>query len=165
MFFIKFKTLGIFLILISFLCLIKVKIDILKDTINNNKVIENILIQGVSNKSKYVGYIQIDSVKIKRAIVYGINNQNLDNNDVAMEKNENIILAGHSIDNVFKNLHYLEVGEKIVLNIYNKIYTYNVVDKLAVFKDSNEKYDNDLILITCMVNPNKRLIILAEKNI
>lgn len=149
----------------SFLGLVKLKIDTLNDVIINNKKIENILIEGVSNKSKYIGYIEIEHLGIKRAIVYGINARNLNNNDVAMEKNGNITLAGHSIDNVFKNLHIIEIGDKILVNVYNENYNYRVVDKIVVYKDSKKKYENDLVLITCMTNPNKRLIVLAQKNI
>ena len=101
-----------------------------------------------------------------------INKENLDNKYVAMasssislNSNKNIILAGHSIDNVFKNLHKLKINDEIKIITKNNERIY-LVSEILVVNDNDIEYmeqtnTNILTLITCMNNSKKRLIIKA----
>lgn len=130
---------------------------------NHLKEIDRIFVDGKPNKTNYIGYIEISEVSIKRGIVKGINNDVLANNDVGMFNGESIVLAGHSIKNVFGNLHYLEINDEIDLYLYNELIKYKVKNINIVDRTDFSFPKDDLILITCMPNPNQRLIIGAKK--
>lgn len=115
--------------------------------------------------TKYIGYIEIERLKLKRGIVQGISDLILNVNDVGMEKKNNkIILAGHSIENVFGKLHRIKKDDLITLYLNNKKEEYIVYDIKIVDKYDVNSLNSELNLITCMYNPNKRLIIGAKKN-
>ena len=114
----------------------------------HQKELEAIFVKGEPNKTNYIGYIEIDSINIKRGIVKGINDEILNNNDVGMIRDNNIILAGHAVDNVFGKLNNIVSFDKI-----------KIVDK-----DNVDYLDEDLVLITC-TNDDKRLLVLAKKDI
>lgn len=81
-------------------------------------------------------------------------------------KNErNKIIAGHNINRVFHDLHYLKKGMRIELHYNNQILTYNVFDMLIVNVDEvqylEESEKEQLTLITCTENDQKRLIIIC----
>ena len=120
------------------------------------------------NIINYLGYIEIDRLNIKREIVRGINDINLLSH-VALDDRckslncNNIILAGHSIKNIFGPLINIENNDIIKLVSNNKIYYYQVVDISIVDKNKLDAIDNsELILITCY-DFNKRLIVKAKK--
>lgn len=166
------KNIGLILIILSILFIILIKFYFYLDKINHYNVINNIFINKNSTNDYYLGYIYIKSVNIKRLIVKDINKENLDNKYVAMasssislNSNKNIILAGHSIDNVFKNLHKVKINDeiKIITKINEQIY---LVSEILVVNDNDTEYmeqtnTNILTLITCMNNSKKRLIIKA----
>ncbi len=123
----------------------------------------------------YLGYIEISSVGIKRLITLGTATSTLNKGSVGMltisasldEKFGNVILAGHSISNVFQNLHYITIGDSIKIVSHSAIYYYKVVGKytieendLSYFKKVSDK--KILTLVTCKNNNKQRLIVLAE---
>lgn len=127
------------------------------------KKINNIAYDDFS--TKYIGYIEIERLGVKRGIVDGINDTILNANDVGFGKIDNkIILAGHSIENVFGKLHQIKVDDIINIYLYRKKTTYKVVSVKVVNKKDIQALDNALNLVTCMYNPNERLIIGAQKN-
>ena len=158
----KRKILGISLILISIIGYSYLKLSIYYDIKNHEKIIDSIFISGEPNKTNYVGYIEIDSVSIKRGIVNGINSKILDNNDIGMIRNNNIILAGHGVDNVFGNLNNILINDKIKIYLDNQIYFYTVYNKIIIEKDNLNYLNQELVLITC-TDDDKRLLILAKK--
>lgn len=134
----------------------------------HSKVIDNYKEYDIK-KYNYMGYIQIDRVNIKREIVLGINEDNLKNHVCLsnVSKNlesDNIILAGHSIKNIFQNLHDVIIGDKIIISSFDANYYYEVVSIDIVSKYDIDIIDkSNLILITCMEDNNKRLIIKAKR--
>lgn len=84
-----------------------------------------------------------------------------------LEGNQNnIIIAGHNIDTVFHDLHYLSLGMKVQL-FKNDFYTdYQVVDiiiaDLEEVKYLEETNQKQLTLITCTQNDQKRLVIICN---
>lgn len=156
------KILGISLIFVSCIGLLIIKFYPYFENINHSKKIDNIFLNGNSNYTKYVGYIFIEKINLKRGIINEINDKILNDFDVGMYKNDNIILAGHDVPNVFGNLKKLDINDKIDIYL-DKIIKYHVIKKVIV-NDSDLTYlDNDLVLITC-TNDGKRLLILAKKD-
>lgn len=131
---------------------------------NHLNKIENIIYNGETNETNYIGYIEIKRLNIKRGIVNGINDYVLNLNDIGYENNGNIILAGHSIENVFGHLHKIKLGDVIYLYLYNKKIEYVVNNIKIVNKKDVSSLNNELNLITCMYNPDYRLIVGAKKN-
>lgn len=77
----------------------------------------------------------------------------------------NIVIAGHDIPIVFHQLQYIQIGMTIYLRNGNKIIKYIVTDKKSV-KPTKIQYMNDseeeqLTLITCTENDQKRLIVIC----
>lgn len=132
---------------------------------NHIKLIDNIMMNGDYNKTKYVGYIEIKRLNIKRGIVNNITDEILNNNDIGMINNGNIILAGHSVTNVFGKLHNIKLNDIINIYLYNKLSEYLVKDIRVIDKKDLSLLNNELVLITCMLDNNKRLIIIGQKNI
>lgn len=136
---------------------------------SHNIEIDNIFINDISkNEHSYVGFIEIQSLKIKREIVLGVNEKNLSQHVTMYENNqkfngENIILAGHSVKNIFGNLHKINVQDTISIYLVDKMFNYIVISKEIVeYKKIEVIDDSDLILITCTYD-NKRLIVKAKK--
>lgn len=133
------------------------------------------VIQEYVNQDEYLGYIEISSMGIKRLITFGTSASILNNGFVGMlttsasldEKFGNVILAGHSISNVFQNLHYIKIGDSIKIVSHSSTYHYKVIGKytieennLSYFQKVNDK--KILTLVTCKNNNKQRLIVLAE---
>ena len=155
---------GKLLFLVAFLLIINIKIYHNFEQENHFKKVEKSLYNAYS--TKYIGYLEIKRLGIKRGIVKGITELILNANDIGMEiKKGKIILAGHSIENVFGKLHNIKSDDIILLHINNKIEKYIVNSIKIVDKYDVDALDSELNLITCMYNPNKRLIIGAKKNI
>lgn len=139
------------------------------DYSNHVKVINNIFYNGEQNRYDYIGYIEIKKLNIKREIVLGINDKNLLNHVCLDEKSINldsnhIILAGHSISNIFGNLHDIALNELIEIHTFNNTYFYKVTNIDVVSKYHVSVLEQgELILITCMNDNNKRLIIKAKR--
>ena len=123
----------------------------------------------------YLGYIELAKYNIKRLIINNADSKSLDKGFVGLMKGSanlddeygNIILAGHSIINVFQNLHFVKIGDEIKIVTHLKNYNYIIVAKqtisdndFAYFKQSdNQKI---LTLVTCENNNKNRLIIIAK---
>lgn len=116
-------------------------------------------------KEYEMNYIKIDSVKILNVIVDGITKEKLNNNYACLEKlDSNIIIAGHGILPVFQNLSNIENDDIITVSYNGMTENYYVINKYIVnINDFNYfKEKNSLILITCIDNDN-RLIIVSKK--
>lgn len=155
------KNLGISLIFVSILFLTLLKLDIFIKKNEHNKIIERVFIKGEKLETDYIGYIQIDSVDIKRGIVEGINDEILNNNDVGMIRDSNIILAGHAIEDVFGKLHNISLFAEVKVHLYDKDYYFMIYKKIIVEKDNLDYLNSDLVLITC-TNDGQRLLVLGS---
>ncbi len=132
-----------------------------------------------SENYEYEGYIEIPKFGIKRMIKKGKTEEILESNLVLyynsfinLDKNNfNIILLGHNIESVFRFLHYLEIGDDIILVTHKKCYSFKIYSINVISENEtyvlNEKYDEKtLTLITCMKNNKNRLILHAKvKNV
>lgn len=121
------------------------------------------------NVQDYIGYIEIPDLNIKREIVLGITSENLkshitlDDSIKSLEDNH-IILAGHSVENLFGNLHKAELNQAIYIHTNNKIIRYYINEIVIVNKEQVDILETgDLVLITCMRDNTKRLIIKAKR--
>ena len=157
---------NLILCILFVLCIFNIYENI--DNQNHRYVINNKLYNNKYNKIEYIGYIEIKRLNIKREIVRGINDDNLVShvtlNDNCDDLNcNNIILAGHAIKNIFLNLKYIKLKDKIDLVSYDKKMTYEVTSIDVVNKDDVSVIDNsNLILITCKDFSN-RIIVKAKK--
>ena len=156
------KKLGVSLIIISIFFLILLKLDNYFEKNTHSQIIERIFIKGEKLENNYIGYIEINSVNIKRGIINGINDEILNNNDIGMIRDNNIILAGHAVENVFGNLKNISVFDEVKIHLYDKDYYFMVYDKIVVSKNNLDYLNADLVLITC-TNDNKRLLVLGNK--
>lgn len=80
----------------------------------------------------------------------------------------NIVIAGHDIPIVFHQLQNIQIGMDVYLKKGNKVIRYTVTDKKSV-KPTEVQYmydsvEEQLTLITCTENDQKRLIIICAKN-
>lgn len=127
----------------------------------------DMVFKGMVPRSNYIGYIEIDRLSIKKEIVLGINQDNLDKNHVVLSNSldsDHIVLAGHSIRSVFLNLHEAIIGDEIKIHTYYDMKRYQIYDIQIVDKtDIHSIDDGNLVLITCMDNNNKRLLIKAKR--
>lgn len=164
-----YKKIGIVFIVFSLASLSGLRLYQYLDYKKHSIIIDNIFKEGQVNEFDYIGYIEIPSLNIKREIIYGINDKNLNKNIVTTNKkiiladDDNIILAGHSIENVFGKLHYINVGDEIKITSFYETIFYVVKDIKEVNKEDVNELNGNLCLITCMNDSNKRLIVYAEK--
>lgn len=159
----KLKILGVSLIIVSVVGYIYLNISIYNKYSKHQEVIDNIFINGKPNTTNYVGYIKIDQINIRKGIVSGITSDILNNDDVGMLKNDNIILAGHAVSNVFGNLEKIKISAKIEIYLYDGFENYIVYEKIVVDKNNLDYLYADLVLITC-TRDDKRLLVLAKKD-
>ncbi len=175
------------IIIITTLCSNNLKNNNYKNnTLNKNKnIIENQNIIGkkqVKNNTQenIIGNIIIPSINLKNNL-YNISSKenNIEKNVTILKgskdpnnKNSLIIIAAHSGEGkiaYFNNLNNLKINDDIILNYYNKKYTFKV---LSIFEQNKIGYINiqkkeisQLILTTCSLkNKNKQLIIEAIKS-
>ena len=156
------KKLGISLIIISILSFLILKIYLLCEYDSHSKIIDRIFIKGEKLETNYIGYVEIKSVNIKRGIVNGINNDILNNNDIGIIRDNNIILAGHGVENVFGRLKKINVFDEVKIHLYDKDYYFTIYKKIIVSKDNLDYLNEDLVLITC-TNDDKRFLVLGTK--
>lgn len=83
-------------------------------------------------------------------------------------ENKTIYLAGHSVPEVFGTLHESKIGDKIILDLGHVKTQYQIyqiktihISDTSVF--SKQESFERLILITCMTDDTKRLIVFAKK--
>lgn len=156
------KNKIIFLIIILSIINIYQKIDY-KTHLNR---IDNIFYNGEVNRYKYIGYIKIDSLNIKREIL-NYTEKNMVDSVVLYDgdslDSEHIVLAGHAIDNIFGNLKRIKLNDIVEIVSLKKSYKYIVVEKCVVESDNYQSINSgDLVLITCK-NFKERYIIKAKK--
>lgn len=152
----------IFLIIFIFILFQYQKIDYM---IHSNRI-DKIFYNSEINKYNYIGYIEIDSLHIKREIL--MNSEKNMINSVVLYQGKNldenhIVLAGHAIDNVFGNLKNININDIINIKTFDNNYKYIVVEKEIVYNnDYNSILEGELVLITCK-NYKQRYIIKAKK--
>lgn len=125
--------------------------------------------------NKYLGYIELINYGVKRLIVSGTEKNILDKGYVGVLKTSsliddefgNLILAGHSVNNIFGKLHYIKIGEQIKIVSHKKTYIYEIIEKHTINDDDmtffNKVEDKKILtLITCKNNNNQRLIVIAK---
>ena len=83
--------------------------------------------------------------------------------------NSKLFLASHSGNSnisYFKNIDKLELNDEVIIHLNNKCYKYKVIDKYEIIKtgtlDIREIDDNSLVLITCVRDTNRQLIIICK---
>ena len=133
-------------------------------------------------KEKYIGVLEIPSIKLKQGLVSPYSKDNNVNNNIEIIKpyhmpNENgkiMILASHSGNSkvaFFDKLRYINL-EDIVYVYYKDIrYKYKVIDKYQIkktgyFNMKTHEEETLLVLITC--NPNnskKQIVVICQKEI
>ena len=158
----KLLILNIIIITILFsTTLIKISEAKTNNTINYPKFI-------IKEKTNKIGYLQIDSIKIKEPI-YEINSKenNIEEHvtilkESILPENDNsiVFIAAHSgTGNIayFKNLDKLNINDLIILKINNKKYKYVVKEIWEENKNGyinvNKEKEKQVVLTTC--SPNK----------
>lgn len=172
------KNKILYLTILVYLSLLVLEIINIKDyTIHKesiNKIVDKVFIKKETNikTEKYDGYLEYKS--IKRLIVGGTNQKVLDKNLVWIYKADefqnltgNIVLAGHNNKYVFNFITKILVDDTITIYTKNIQKEYVVYDKKIIDENANIiSYlddNNKLLLITCVNNNTKRLIIFAKE--
>ena len=149
-----------------------------KDTIKKNVVFNNItsLIEEAKTNN-YYGRLVIDKINLNEYF-YSIDDirNNVDKGIEVLkpsimpnESNSKLFLASHSGNsNVshFKNLNKLDYNDEIIVYFNNNCYKYKVIDKYEIIKNGTlnikEIEDNTIILITCIRDTNRQLVIIGK---
>lgn len=121
----------------------------------------------VNSDKNFIGYLEIDKINLHLGFVskdsvyndVSKNIQLLDKSDYPDKENGVVIIAGHSGSGplaYFKDLHKLELNDKVNIYYNNTIYTYNLVDIYNVLKTGTVRIkktsSKGLVLITCTYN-------------
>lgn len=130
----------------------------------------------VAAKANYISILKIPKINLQKGL-FNPNSSlnNIDKNIQILEnsvmpgENGNIFLAAHSgTSNVsyFKNLGKLGLGDLIVLDFNNKSYNYYVnniyeIEKTGELNIDAHSNNKTLVLITCVRNSNKQLVVEA----
>jgi LPXTG-site transpeptidase (sortase) family protein len=143
--------------------------EIISDVFND-EIVDDVVI------NDYLGYISIPRFNIERVIKSGTDSDTLDSGFVGMHRlsgclscNDLIILAGHNIPNVFSNLHIMDIGDVVYINSYNLSRKFIVYDMKIVneydfsYLVNNRK--NELLLITCTMNKEERLLVFLKEDL
>lgn len=148
------KSVSYILIILGILIIILIKVMIISNKEYQYYVIEK----------NNVNYINIPSINVNNILIDGITDEHLNMNYATIEVNNNIIVAGHAIELVFKNLYNIEIDDEIIIYYNNQLLTYYVIDKYNVNTNEFNGFDqiNKLILITC-IDKDNRLIVVAKK--
>lgn len=142
---------------------------------NNNKIINNLI--NKNNSYNYidngiVGYLEIDRLEIKNVIKKGVDSNILDQNVIGMLEendfgnNNDIFLAGHNIEEVFKKLHLIKINDKIKITTKDRCYFYKVT-KIITVNDNEIDYlknhhKNKLTMVTCTNKSYQRLMVICD---
>lgn len=165
-----------------FLPIVSVNMEISK----NNEIIDNEFVEveikqeetlTLDNEISYEfdGYLEVPKYNIKRLIKKGETTKILNENYVlyynsfiTLDKNNfNIILLGHNVDSAFRFLHYLDIGDEVVLVTHKSCYKFEIYSINIISEEEvsilNEVHDEKtLTLITCMKNNKNRLVLRAK---
>ena len=126
-------------------------------------------------KGDTIGTITIPNYSFSHSIVYGLNNEILNQQQIGtffgkkeiMERNH-LILAGHNQYGMFRVLEKLKIGDEIEIILLGKQMIYQVTAKRIVDATElfyfNETEEPLLTLMTCDRNSEKRILFQAKKN-
>lgn len=167
------KIISIIFVIISLVNTFNMNYKKLKNKIEVSKVINNITQYKNEYNSDIKGYFEINSLNIKNIIKEGVGSDILDQNVIGIVpnrefgiNNDDIFLAGHNIEEVFKNLHNISIGEIIKITTKNSCYRYKVVDKKIINETETSylknNYSNKLFLMTCTNIKRKRLLVVCD---
>ena len=131
----------------------------------------------ITNKenNSYLGYLELEDYGIKRLITDNTKSDTLDKGLVGLLKTSasldakegNVIIAGHSISNVFQNLHNVKINDKIKIVTKENTYYYEIKEKKIISKNDisvfNQVRDEKILtLVTCENDNSLRLIVVAR---
>lgn len=166
------KIISIIFVIISLVNTFNMNYKKLKNKIEVSKVINNITQYKNEYNSDIIGYLEISNLKIKNIIIEGVGSDILDQNVIGIlpnryfGTNDDIFLAGHNIEEVFKKLHNISIGEIIKITTKNSCYRYKVVDKKIINETETSylknNYRNKLFLMTCTNIKRKRLLVVCD---
>lgn len=130
------------------------------------KQVENV---GNIKDLKSVYSLDIEKINLKIGVRKNEGN-NIEKHPVILNSGnveDNIIIAAHNKDGLFKDLSKLEIGDKIKLKNKNIENTYSVIKqktaKSTEIEELKKLKKDQLILMTCTEDDDKRLIVIAEK--
>lgn len=130
------------------------------------KQVENV---GNIKDLKSVYTLDIEKINLKIGVRKNEGN-NIEKHPVILNSGnveDNIIIAAHNKDGLFKDLSKLEIGDKIKLKNKNIENTYSVIKqktaKPTEIEELKKLKKDQLILMTCTEDDDKRLIVIAEK--
>lgn len=130
------------------------------------KQVENV---GSIKDLKSVYTLDIEKINLKIGVRKNEGN-NIESHPVILNSGnveDNIIIAAHNKDGLFKDLSKLEIGDKIKLKNKNIENTYSVTKqktaKPTEIEELKKLKKDQLILMTCTEDDDKRLIVIAEK--
>lgn len=130
------------------------------------KQVENV---GNIKDLKSVYSLDIEKINLKIGVRKNEGN-NIEKHPVILNSGnveDNIIIAAHNKDGLFKDLSKLEIGDKIKLKNKNIENTYSVIKqktaKPTEIEELKKLKKDQLILMTCTDDDDKRLIVIAEK--
>lgn len=124
-------------------------------------------------QTKYFGYLSFPAYQQYRFIMYGSPENAVKQAKIGIfgeqpnsVPSDPLILVGHSRKNQFEILHKLKIGDEVKLTKEKNQYQYYVVDK-EVIEESDMSFmkkiqDHMLILITCMTDNEKRLVVYCQ---
>lgn len=166
------KIISIIFVIISLVNTFNMNYKKLKNKIEVSKVINNITQYKNEYNSDIIGYLEISNLKIKNIIIEGVGSDILDQNVIGILPNryfctnDDIFLAGHNIEEVFKKLHNISIGEIIKITTKNSCYRYKVVDIKIINETETSylknNYSNKLFLMTCTNIKRKRLLVIGD---
>lgn len=147
------------------------------DRVRQQAQIEAYVNQGPESqeKSPYFGYIRFPQYQVERLIRYGDPNQVVDASYIGIFGSvpkdlqvESLLLVGHSRTNLFSVLHHLQLRNEVELYHQATLYHYEVVKRKIIRADDSsflkEITDPMLVLITCLNDNQKRLILFCKLN-
>lgn len=125
-----------------------------------------------------IAIINIPSIKLNTVVVESIEKKYLNHyvcrfeNSAMPGENGNFSLAGHSsyiYNEVFNDLHKINLDDEIIIKTLNNEYTYIVKDIIEVKPEDTFVLDQDnekkeMTIVTCTDNGKNRLIVKAEIN-
>lgn len=147
-----------------------------KDITGNPRIIS----LSTKAKEKYIGVLEIPSIKLKQGLVSPFSKLNNVNKNIEIikpyhmpnEQGKIMILASHSGTSkvaFFDKLRYVEIDDLIYVYYKDIKYTYKVINKYQIKKTGNLQLTNAekntlLVLITC--NPSnlkKQIVVICKK--
>jgi len=153
--------------------------EVQEEIVENNEEIVEEKETKKETKYDYIAVINIPKINLERGLVdpsskynnVNYNIQILDESDMPNIINGDFILAAHSGSariSYFRNINKLDIDDEVYITYKGTTYTYKVTKKYeiektgkAVIKTSNN--ETNLVLITCIHNTNKQLVIILKR--